>query len=460
MVPIGVLLVNCQFFKFKRSKLDQPSGTSFLKFLELQRQYGPAVRLGPKTIMVSDKEMITQVLAGDDLKKGDIYDLFKTDNVDNLFSTRDKDIHRHLRRLVSPSFSVKYLNSLEVHFHDTLLVLMDKLVAQIHANEDKPTRIDTWMMWKLMALDIIGATAFGRSFNMIENGTHIVPDIMAAQTKDIAWVANNPNLVWFIKLFIPVRTDPKIVEFMEKIIEERIASGTRRNDILQILLDTKQSSDPNDRLSNIEIMNMAVMFLGAGSDTTSNTLGFAVIELLRRPSTLKRLQDELDMIDLPEDGVFHHQQVKNLPYLNAVIKETLRLDPVAANGIERIADRDVVLAGKLFVPKGTAVISGIYHAHLNEDYWPNARAFEPERWLDDAPVPPATDAYFPFSIGSRGCVGKDMSLFEMRMALATFVRRFNIEAIPDVMEKLVDIRHYLSLTVAEGKTDFLVSIRP
>lgn len=146
---------------------------------------------------------------------------------------------------------------------------------------------------------------------------------------------------------------------MKEVILERLAGGesARRNDILQILIDTQHAASDEDRLTADAIASETVLFLVAGSETTSNTSGFALIELLRQPDKLAKLRAEVDQVPLEKGEVFKHEQLKHLPYLNAVINETLRIDWIGTGGIDRIADKDVVLAGKLFVPKGVSHIS-------------------------------------------------------------------------------------------------------
>lgn len=179
---------------------------------------------------------------------------------------------------------------------------------------------------------------------------------------------------------------------------------------------------------------------------------------------MKKLRDEVDTVSFPSDRqIFDHEQVKNLPYLNAVINETLRLDAVAASGIERHADKDVTLGGKLFVPKGTEIICNIYHAHLNEKYWPNARSFEPERWLPETAtstgIKPDMDAFYPFSVGSRNCVGKNFAIMEMRLVLSTLIKRFDLTPIPEEMEQAKEVRHFVTLTVANNKFNLIARRR-
>lgn len=147
------------------------------------------------------------------------------------------------------------------------------------------------------------------------------------------------------------------IQFMKEIILERLTGGekARRNDILQILIDTQHATDQEDRLTADAIASETVLFLVAGSETTSNTSGFAVIELLRHPDKLAKLRAEIDQVPLEDGEIFKHEQLKHLPYLNAVINETLRIDWIGTGGIDRIAERDVLLGGKLFVPKGVRI---------------------------------------------------------------------------------------------------------
>lgn len=148
---------------------------------------------------------------------------------------------------------------------------------------------------------------------------------------------------------------------MANIIEKRVGEesnkGEQRKDILQFLINCQNANHEDDRLTADAIMAETVLFLIAGSETTSNTIGFAFYELLNSPEKLQKLRAEIDSVEL-EDGqrVFHHEQLKHLPYLNAVINETLRLDPVAAGALQRITDKTFVL-GSLVLPANVTTLS-------------------------------------------------------------------------------------------------------
>lgn len=122
------------------------------------------------------------------------------------------------------------------------------------------------------------------------------------------------------------------------------------------MIDVQHAAETDDSLTAESIMAETVLFLIAGSETTSNSIGFSLINLLRNPDKLKKLYEELDSVELEQgQAVFHHEQLKHLPYLNAVIHETLRVDSIAAAGLSRRAPKDVMLGGRVFVPKDVSI---------------------------------------------------------------------------------------------------------
>lgn len=140
--------------------------------------------------------------------------------------------------------------------------------------------------------------------------------------------------------------------------------GEKRKDILQFLIDVQYQTETDDSLTAESIMAETVLFLIAGSETTSNSIGFSLINLLRNPDKLKKLYEELDSVEFEQgQKVFHHEQLKHLPYLNAVIQETLRIDSIAAAGLSRRAPKDVMLGGRVFVPKDVSKssIDSMFH---------------------------------------------------------------------------------------------------
>lgn len=151
-----------------------------------------------------------------------------------------------------------------------------------------------------------------------------------------------------------------LYKFTSNVVQERTKSGQEgsRKDILQVLVDAQNAKDPTKRLTFDDIGMEMVLLLIAGSDTTSGTLGFVMIELLRNPETLSKLRQEIDATSCNDDDKpLCHEELKNLPYLNAVINETMRFHWIGGHGVDRIATEDTILGRDLFVPKGVNIVT-------------------------------------------------------------------------------------------------------
>ncbi|KAI7905069.1 cytochrome P450 [Cokeromyces recurvatus] len=446
----------------------------FKSLKKMHDQYGSVIRVGPKAISIGDKDLIKSVLVHHDLPKSPIYNILKKQG-ESMFNTTNKQFHKNRRRLVSPAFSIKYLSSLEPFMASVMNTFINKINQEIDesTNEEGYAVIDIWCLLQHVAFDIIGETAFGQTFHMIENkGDHCVMKYMLLRFKLAAYVISYMSIAKFL---FSGRIPKKVLDvtiftilfiyFLNNIYtsrkEENNNTNTKRKDILQALIDTQDATQPEDRLSPEAILIETYLFLAAGSETTSNTVGFAIIELLRHPSKLKKLYQEIDTVPF-KDGSHHllcHDTLKKLPYLNGVINETLRLNPVSAVGFPRYTDQDILLGEHLFIPKETTVVCNGYYAQLNDKYWPNASQFLPERWIPgekEFKESKHVDAFFPFSSGSRNCIGKNFAYQEMRIIIASILKNYEIVPIKDEMQHATHLRQYLTLCIA--KRSFKIKI--
>ncbi|KAI7890607.1 cytochrome P450 [Mucor mucedo] len=437
--------------------LDIPRGTSFKRLRDYHDIYGDIVRLGPKKIAISNKDLMRQVLVTEDHPKSPFYEIIQATGKLSVFSATDKGWHKKRRRMIAPAFSIKYLNSLEPYVSKVANSLIEKIDGDIAEKHDTDNfgQVDIWTLFKCYALDVIGETAFGSSFNMIEDNSHFIPQAINDELRESAISAMFP----FLKIFLKNggRTNPKITDFLKNMIEKRMQdTDNKRQDILQSLIDAKDAENENDRLDTAAIMSETGFFLVAGSETTSNTLGFTVISLLREPHTLTRLVAEIDTVELaPGQTIFKHDQIKHLPYLNAVLNESMRVFTAAGGAIPRITEKATRL-GDLELEKDTVIMNTLYHVNTSSKYWPDPFKFKPERWLpeeqDDTEFNDL-DAFFAFSAGSRNCIGKNFALMEMRLCLAALLKHFEFVAIPSEMEDALELRTFITLAVAKHTFD-------
>lgn len=173
-----------------------------------------------------------------------------------------------------------------------------------------------------------------------------------------------------------------------------------------------------------EILTM----ISAGNDTTGITSMTGLYHILRNPEIHARLLAELKTaLPAPNDRA-PYSTIEKLPYLSAVVKESLRYASAAASRTPRLVPKGgATLPDGRFLPEGTRVGMSIYLLHFNPDVFPEPRAFMPERWLDAMPEHLATMNRFfvPFSKGTRSCIGINLAHMEIYLILAYLIRRYD-----------------------------------
>jgi len=208
-------------------------------------------------------------------------------------------------------------------------------------------------------------------------------------------------------------------------VKQRLDNADKvdRVDLLARLMEGRD--EKGEKLGREELTAEALTQLIAGSDTTSNTSCALLFWCLNTPGVVAKLQKELDEA-LPSDTVPVFSQVRDLPYLDAVIKETMRIHSTSSLGLPRVVPaQGVTIRGKFF-PGGTVLSVPSYTIHHSKEIWgPDAEEFNPDRWFN------LTDrqknAFIPFSYGPRSCVGRNVAEMELALIVATVFRRYEFE---------------------------------
>lgn len=166
----------------------------------------------------------------------------------------------------------------------------------------------------------------------------------------------------------------------------------------------------------------AILLLGAGTHTTSWVLTVCAFHLLSQPLALQKLKSEL-AVAIPDPSVpAPCSTLENLPYLTAVLKEGLRLAVGNTSRIPRISPDKTTMYKEFEIPAGTPISMSIPMMHQDERIFPDARKFQPERWIEDKTG--LLDRYLvPFCRGPRGCVGLNLAWTELYICLSTVFRQ-------------------------------------
>jgi benzoate 4-monooxygenase len=265
--------------------------------------------------------------------------------------------------------------------------------------------------------------AFGGSFGYIEDGYDSNNGIRVLKERG-EWCVVVGQTLW-LRPFTPYMfLDPffpkgaKAVSDLGQICtaavnRRKMSTGTTdRRDILSYLLEA-QDPDTAEPLQDKELTMEALSIFIGGSDTTSNTISHAIDQLSRHKDTMIKLQKELDQAfpkSLPCDFVPDFKDVDRLPYLDAVIHETLRLRPTVSFGLPRVVPPGdgVCIGGKHFKP-GMVLSISTYSVHRNTTiFGEDATSFNPDRWLSQRRS--EMDKHFmSFSYGPRACIGRNVS---------------------------------------------------
>jgi cytochrome P450 len=223
------------------------------------------------------------------------------------------------------------------------------------------------------------------------------------------------------------------------IAEARAARGPGRGDILSLLLSAVD--EEGQPMSDQELRDELITLLLAGHETTATALAWAVEQIGRRPEVLEKILAEIAAAPSP---------AAPLPYLDAAIKEVLRVRPLAPNVIRKTTAP--VKLRDYDIPAGTYVVICAYNLHHNPAVWEDPHEFRPERFLDKKIDP---YAWIPFGGGARRCIGMAFALLEMRVVLATLLPRVRLR-LPAKPAK-VKLRSFLF--APEGGTRVVVEER-
>ena len=215
----------------------------------------------------------------------------------------------------------------------------------------------------------------------------------------------------------------KIMEKVVKdVVEKRIHTGERKNDILDIMLNAK---DPvsGEKLSLQSVGEQLVTFLIAGHETTSGLLSFTWYLLSQNPEIERKVIAEVDhVLGRDMDRTIEWKDVSNLKYLDLVFKESLRLYPTAP-AFSKVALRDFKY-GKYIIKKGLNFMVNVWGLHRNPKCWENPEVCDPMRfasWKERHP-----GSYFPFGSGQRSCIGMQFALVEAKIVVAMILRRYRV----------------------------------
>jgi cytochrome P450 len=241
--------------------------------------------------------------------------------------------------------------------------------------------------------------------------------------------------------FVQKQIDARKTERKTRDVEKGHASSKQTEvgsglpeDFLEKIMNANEA-DP-EKVTQYHIFMMGLSNIIAGSDTTAVSLSAILYQLLHNPRTMQKLRQEIKKAE--KEGRCGNPEVKfkesqDLPYLQAVIKESLRMHPATGLPLWRVVPSPGAEISGHYFPAGTTIGVNTWVAHNNPSIFPQPEEFRPERWTEaSSEEVKKMDAYWmPFGLGSRTCLGKHISLLEIGKVIPRLVRKFDFELVSE-----------------------------
>ncbi|KAJ5360109.1 hypothetical protein N7517_009300 [Penicillium concentricum] len=432
-------------------------------YAEVNKKHGPIARVAPQVLITSSPEVWMHVNNKPGYKRSDWY--YRATRIeyrkDNVFSQTDNAKHEQRRKQMAPGYSGRENTRLEGSVDERVQEFLTLIRSKYISSDRHVVPMDLAKKVQYFTLDVISSVGLGKAFGMLQSD-HDVDNYLQSSEEGLAisntalamglcWITQMPFIGRFIA---PSPKDNngfgKMMATCFRLVDERAAGSTNeRSDML--------ASFMRHGLAGDELRTEALEQIIAGSDTTASAIRGTLLYLITNPRVYFKLQREIDdavrhgRAPSTGEGLVTSSQAKSLPYLQAVIREGLRVAPPVVNIFARDVpaggDTVVVDGESVFLPGGACIGYSAYAMHKSEKtYGKDAEAFRPERWLDSDPVKlaamvRANDLIFGY--GKFQCLGKPVAQIEIGKTVFELLRNFDIALINPT--RPWDAQNYLGL---------------
>ncbi|KAF8906177.1 cytochrome P450 [Mucidula mucida] len=424
---------------------------------EWVKTHGPVIRVvGPvgfERVIFTSQEALSKILFNsiDYPRPGFMRNLLGTIAGFGIFTHEGRE-HRQMRRAMNPAFGLQQLIAQVGMFYDSIESLIDILGSKIDA-EVKPEHGKVFLMFEWVGkvtLDILCSTAFGYSTDSLRNPHNELAEayeelftLQSGQNLAIGIVIHAlPGVTrllasewmykrrWILRQIPFLRFTETMMDCMHhikavsaKLLAEKLSDTSSKvsdidskKDIMSILLR-------NDGyvMSDQAMMDQVLTFLSAGHETTASGVAWTLWLLASNPEAQTKLRQEVKPVFEHFDGRPDYKALKDMPWLDAVIMESLRIFPPVPMTL-RCANKTDYIDGTL-IPKGTLLYIPIRVVNTLTTIWgEDAEQFNPMRWMDAGMV--GKGRMLTFLEGPHGCIAKTMSVMEMKAIIGALIAKF------------------------------------
>ncbi|KAF2996861.1 hypothetical protein E8E13_004378 [Curvularia kusanoi] len=408
---------------------------------DVTNKYGTIARVGPNAVVTNDPEILRKIMSvRSSYTRGPWYDAWKLEaGRQNVFSMRDEVAHTKLRSKMTAGYSGKENESMEKTIESQIANLVKLIRSKYISTTDSYRPVDLAEKLQYFTLDTISDLAFGKPLGYLQQDADPY-DYLEAIDASMPVYSTLGNLPWLANLlhsplfrrFLPSERDKggfgAIIGFSKQVVNSRFApNAISQPDMLGSFI--------RHGMTKPEAYSESLIQVVAGTDTTATGLKTIFLHVMTRPSIYRKLQAEIEQ-GLASGAIsspIQDAEARRLPYLQAVIKEGLRIRSPAAGTFFKSVPRGGDVLGEIALPGGTQIgVSHLSFLHSKAIFGHDAETFRPERWIEAAPehlgkMNRVVDTIF--HSGRFQCLGKNVALMEYNKIFVELLRRFEFEVV-------------------------------
>ncbi|KAK0747253.1 cytochrome P450 [Apiosordaria backusii] len=441
-------------------------GSFHLHIAQLHKKYGPVVLIGPNTVDIDHPDLVKVVFGAStkqkaEWKKTEFYQSSSTRDKEtgeimyNLFSQIDPELHAKWKRPVAKYYSAAAVAKVERKMDEVVHLFCRELEKRICGEKGKGGMdLGNWIVY--YTWDVIGNVTFSQPLGYLQEGRDFDSTVSTAE-KTLDYFAFITAIPWLDYVFDknrimrigPPSFNPIVGLSVGHIMKRFQADQSKEQkdrsvDYLDMFLEAKQEWP--DVVDDAMIIRYTLSNMIAGADTTSSVIKTAIYYSLKADGRWEKLREELEKAGVTREMCpVSYKNARSVPYLEGLVRESMRILPGIALGLERyVPAGGFKLPSEHYLPEGTAVAMNPYVLCRNRGVWgEDVEEFKPERWLRfegetetkyQDRLQAMNNADLTFGAGSRMCLGKHLGLMQIYKGLATLALLYDIELVDKGME--------------------------
>ncbi|XP_014283057.1 methyl farnesoate epoxidase [Halyomorpha halys] len=420
-------------------KLRQKLGFTHLVWESLSKRYGPllGVRLGnDKLVIGTNLHVVKELLTKEqfDARPDGFFFQFRAFGERYGLVFVDGDFFNEQKRFV-----MKHLKS----FGLNRSIMEDKISAETedlvqHILKHCKDGVDLPSIFDISIMNILWSLVSGRRFELDDKKAQVLIDTIHASFRLQDMSGGILNQMPFLRFICPELTSfnklkavlTKLTSFVKGIVDEhqKTVSSYENRDLIDAFLNEMKKHEGNkSTFTEKQLIILLLDLFLAGPETSTATLGFAVLYLLHYPHVQTKLQNELDAV-IGKGNQVTMKDKPRLIYLEAFTMELLRCINVTPTTVSHRAKEDAEVLGYR-IPKDSIVLANLYSLHMDKDYWGDPENFRPERFIDENGAIIQHDNFIPFGLGKRRCMGEALAKTTIFLFLTSLMQKFRFRPI-------------------------------